>query len=152
MSLDLLSRILRLERRLDSLAKPEIGWTPHFLTTPYTHASFNGDSYSDVAANTIIDNAGWSTTIPATAKALMITCMCRDSGSAATTDLYVALYSTAAAATATAAIRPSSKANDDYEQQGPIIIPCTDGDIWYRVNASGATTMDIWLWCFGWWE
>ena len=151
MSLDLLSRILRLERRLDSLAKPEIGWTPHFLTTPYTNASFNGDSFSDVAANTIIDNASWSTTIPATAKALMIYGYCRDSGSAATAGLYFALYSAAAAASAVFSICPSSQINDDpMPSMG--IVPCTDGDIWYRVNASGATTMDIWLFCIGWWE
>ena len=151
MSLDLLGRILRLERRLDSLAKPEIGWQPHFLITPYTNAAFNGDSFSDVAVNTVIDNASWSTTIPATAKALLIRLECADSGSAATADLYVALYGSAAAATPNLAVRPSGKANDD-KQTGSGVLPCTDGDIWYRVNASGATTMDIWLWCYGWWE
>jgi len=29
--------------------------------------------------------------------------------------------------------------------------PCTDGDIWYRVNASGTNTLDVYLFCYGYW-
>ena len=44
----------------------------------------------------------------------------------------------------------SGKDNDDYAEAN-FIMPCTDGDIWYAVNASGASTMDIWLRCYGYW-
>jgi len=151
MDAETVRRISQLERRLDNLAQHERGWQPHFLTTPYTNAAFDGDSFSDVAANTKIENTSWSTTIPATAKALLIRCQCRDSGSAATTGLYVVLYGAAAATVPSLGVWPSGKTNDDYDET-TAIVPCTDGDIWYQVNASGATTMDIWLWCFGWWE
>ncbi len=151
MNLDLLSRIVRIERRLDNLVKPERGWTPHFLTTPYTNADFNGDSFSDVAVNTVIENTSWSTTIPTNAKALLIEGECYDSGSAATANLYVALYGAALATNAPWVMSPSGQNNDGYAF-GMGIVPCTDGDIWYRVVASGVSTMDIWLECFGWWE
>ena len=65
MDADLIRKISELERRLDGLNLPEKGWTPHFLTEPYTNTTFDGDSFSDVAAHTKIENTSWSTTIPA---------------------------------------------------------------------------------------
>ena len=147
---DLVRRLGIIERRLDDLLQPERGWNPHFLTSPYTNTNFDGDSFSDVAAQTKIENTDWSTTIPATAKALDIQLVCRDSGSAGTAGLYVLLYAVNGA-TIGRGCWPSGKANDDYAEAN-FIMPCTDGDIWYVVNASGANTMDIWLRCWGWWE
>ena len=147
----LVRKLAMLERRLDNLAQPEKGWVPHFLTTPYTNTDFDGDSFSDVAANTKIENTDWSTTIPATAKALIIRILCRDSGSAATAGLYVALAGAAAATGFPLVCRPSGKANNDFADSSGVV-PCTDGDIWYQINASGASTMDVWLECYGWWE
>lgn len=118
------------------------------LSTPIAHNSFNGDSYSDVTSNTKIENTSWATTIPSDAKALLIYGWCRDSGSAATAGLYVALFSSSGASNASFAISPSGKANDDYAF-GMGVVPCTDGDIWYQVEASGTSTMDIWLLVWG---
>lgn len=118
------------------------------LTTPLTHSSFNGDSFSDVGSNTKIENTSWSSTIPGEAKALLIRCACRDSGSAATAGLHFALHGTSAAADPTLVVRPSGKANDDFAEQVGFV-PCTDGDLWYQCNASGTTTLDVYLWCFG---
>ena len=148
---ELVRKIAYLERRLDNLAKPEAGWTPHFLTTAYTNANFNGDSFSDVAANTKIENTDWSTTIPSDAKALMIYGQCRDSGSAATADLFFNLYTTAGGSTAAFAMT-SSGAPNDSSAYGQAVVPCTDGDVWYKCAASGADTMDVWLYCWGWWS
>jgi len=147
---ELIAKIAALEKRLDDLVKPEKGWTPHFLTEPLTNTDFDGDSFSDVAALTKIENTSWSTTIPADAKALLIRILCRDSGSAATTNLYVSLFGAAAAVYPSLAARPSSLTNNDYAEASGIV-PCTDGDIWYTINASAASTMDVWLQCFGWW-
>lgn len=150
MDADIVQRITALEQWQESLELPEMGGQPTFLTTPYTNANFNGDSFSDVGANTKIENTDWSTTIPANAKALLIYGQCQDSGSAATAGLYFALFPAAAATAAAFAMGPSGKANDDYAWE-MATVPCTDGDVWYKVNASGANTFDVWLWCFGYW-
>ena len=150
MSLDLIRRLIRLEKRVDDLARPEIGWTPVFFTTPLTNTDFDGDSFSDVAANTKIENTSWSSTIPSDAKALLIRARCRDSDSGNTDGLYLFLYGAAAAATASLSIYLNGIPNDENGSE-TAIVPCTDGDIWYRINASGADTMDVWLLCFGYW-
>jgi len=150
MDRDTVKRILTLEQRFDRLNLPEVGSQPVWLTEPYTHTDFDGDSFSDVGAHTKIENTGWSTTIPANAKALVIRVNARDSGSAAATSLYFALYSTATATNPTLACFVGGHTNDAIvEVQG--IVPCTSGDVWYRVEASGATTLDVWLKVVGYW-
>jgi len=150
MSSELVKRILGLERRLDRLKLPELGPQPVFLDDPYTNADFDGDSFSDVAVHTKIENTSWSTTVPATAKALIIRADVRDSGSGATTGLYFRIYSTSTSTYPAMILRPSGKANDTYVSNSGVV-PCTDGDIWYRVNASGANTMDVFLYVVGYW-
>jgi len=147
---ELIAKIAALEKRLDDLVKPEKGWTPHFLEEPLTNADFNGDSFSDVGVHTKIENTSWSTAIPADAKALIIGGLARDSGSAASLDLYFLLYSSATATAYALSIRPAGITNDAIISNSGVV-PCTDGDIWYRVNASGASTMDVWLRCMGYW-
>jgi len=137
-------------RRLDNLAQPEIGWTPHFLPEPYTNTTFDGDSFSTVAAHTKIENTSWSTTVPATAKALIIRMVARDSGSAADLGVRFELYSTSTATSPAAAVRPAGTTNDALTEI-QAVIPCTDGDVWYECGASGASTLDVWLLCIGYW-
>ena len=148
---EMVRKIVELEKRLDDLVQPEVGPIFRPLTTPYTHASFAGNAFSTVAVNTLIDNAGWSTTIPADAVAVLIRAVARDSASAATGNLYVALFSAAAAAGASLVCRPSGK-NDDDRADATGVMPCTNGDIWYQINASGINTLDVWLYCFGYWR
>ena len=150
MDLELVRKIHELERRLDALTLPEIGAQPIFLTTPLTNADFNGDSFSNVGANTIIQNTSWSSTIPANAKALLIRITARDSGSAGTNNLYFGLYGAAAAANDSLRLYLNGNPNDTYGAASGVV-PCTDGDIWYQCNASGAGTLDIWLECYGYW-
>ena len=148
MSLDLIRRLTRLEKRLDDFPGPEI-CVPYFFTTPLTNASFNGDSFSDVAVTTKIENTGWSTTIPADAKALLIRISARDSGSAANT-VYFNLYPASGATTAALSLTLTDYTNDTTRSETGVI-PCTDGDLWYQCGASGADTLDVWLYCFGYW-
>ena len=150
MDAELVKKITDLERRLDNLALIERGWVPTFLDEPYTNASFDGDSFSDVVVLTKIENTSWSTTVPADAKALIITGAARDSGSAAATALYFRIYSTSTATNPALTIWPSGVTND-ARVGADGIVPCTDGDIWYDVNASGASTMDVWLYVVGYW-
>jgi hypothetical protein len=147
---ELVRKIAYLERRLDNLAKPEAGWTPHFLDEPYTNADFDGDSFSNVAVHTKIENTSWSTTIPSNARALMIRGDAKDSGSAANTTLYFRIYSTATATLPAFFLRPAGITNDAFTNNSGNV-PCTNGDIWYRVNASGASTMDVYLYVVGYW-
>ena len=149
MSLDLIRRLTRLEKRVDDFPRPEI-CVPYFLTTPYTNTTFDGDSFSDVAANTKIENTSWSTTIPIDAKALLIRAVCRDSGSGGTNDLNFRLYPASAATVPALGVYLNGVPNDEYASE-TAVVPCTDGDLWYRCNASGASTLDVWLYCFGYW-
>ena len=150
MSLDLIRRLIRLEKRVDDLARPEIGPTPIFLDSPLTNTDFDGDSFSDVGANTKIENTSWSTTIPSDARALLIRLKANDSGSAATANVNFRLFATAGGGIATMRLDLAGFPNDQQVSQ-TAVVPCTDGDIWYQCNASGADTLDIQLWCWGYW-
>ena len=118
------------------------------LSTFLTNSDFNGDSFSDVASNTKIENTSWSTAIPAEARALLIYGYARDSASASTSGLYFALYPTSTATQAAINWTIGGKPNDDWEAH-TAVMPCTDGDIWYKVEASGTNTLDVYLYCWG---
>ena len=150
MSQEIAKRLLELERRMDGLNLPEVGSQPVFLDEPLTNTTFDGDSFSTVAVHTKIENTSWSTTIPTNATALIIRMDTNDEASAATPTLYFALYSTATATGAGMVGRPSGKANDDRDTECSVV-PCTNGDVWYRCAASGANTLDVRLWCVGYW-
>ena len=121
----------------------------HPLTTPLTNTSFDGDSFSAVGASTKVENTSWSSTIPANAKALLLRIAARDSGSAGGTDVYFA-------------VGPSTTywyygrafvgglVNDAISENN-CVVPCVNGDIYYQCTATGASTMDVWMECMGYW-
>ena len=150
MDADLVKKITELERRLDNLSLHERGWVPTFFDDPLTNTDFDGDSFSDVAVHTKIENTSWSTTIPSDAKALILRAVCRDSGSAGTNGLYLWLYPASASTSPCFSVYLNGIPNDQSQSE-TAIVPCTNGDIWYRVNASAASTFDIWLYCWGYW-
>jgi len=113
------------------------------LPVPYTNSSFDGDSFSDVTTNTKIENTSWSTTIPADAKGLILKVTCRDSGSGGSSP-NIKLYPSSTATIPSKTIYFQHAPNDDLIEES-VFVPCTEGDIWYRVDATGAGTMDIWL-------
>ena len=148
--LEVVNRITALERRLDSLMLPEVGWSPTYLSTPYTNDSFDGDSFSDVGTNTKIENTSWSTTIPSDAKALLIRVKASDSGSAATANVHFRLFAASDGSIATLRLDLAGFPDDQQVSQ-TAVVPCDSGDIWYQCNASGTDTLDVNLWCFGYW-
>ena len=150
MSLDLIRRLIRLEKRVDDLARPEIGPTPIFVPAGYTNTDFDGDSFSTVGAHTKIENTSWSTTIPSDARGLLIRMRINDSGSAANTNINFRIFATAAASNAAMRTDLDGVPNDSVVHQ-TAVVPCTNGDIWYRCTASGANTMDVVLQCYGYW-
>ena len=117
------------------------------LKEPYTHTSFDGDSFSTVGSNTKIENTGWSTTIPADAKAIVLRVDARDSGSASG-NCWFGIYTESGGTSAAIMCRPYGRPNDARESEHQTV-PCTDGDIWYQTTATGTNTLDVWLWCFG---
>lgn len=121
----------------------------HPITEPLTNTSFDGDSFSDVSTHTKIENTSWSTTVPSGAVALAIRMVARDSASLANT-CWFALYSTSAATNTPLVATANGKAdNTTTENSG--VVPCTNGDVWYRCAASGADTLDVWLYVTGYW-
>jgi hypothetical protein len=119
----------------------------HPLSTPLTHTSFDGDSFSDVGTSTIIQNTSWSSTIPADAKALLIEIVAVDSGSWGTAGLFFAVGPTATYWYQVVA-RP---AGGSVAASALAPVTCTNGDIYYRVDASGTDTLDVTLRCWGYW-
>ncbi|MGD8752870.1 MAG: hypothetical protein PVG14_15665, partial [Anaerolineales bacterium] len=119
----------------------------HPLRAPITHASFSGNAHSDVSTSTKIDNTAWSTTIPTNAQALLLRIIARDSAAWGTTGLY---FTCGPSSTndAAATVRP---AGGNVWIELVAVVPCTSGDIWYKINASGSGTMDIYLQVWGYW-
>jgi len=118
------------------------------LLDPLTHSSFGGASFSDVAALTKIENTSWSSTIPAEARALAIRMAIRDSGSSTVTSCAVRLYAYSTATQHGMEVQCAG-INNDALASSHAIVPCTNGDIWYTVDATGTNTLDIWLRCTG---
>ncbi|MFP4344259.1 MAG: hypothetical protein ACLFU8_06175 [Anaerolineales bacterium] len=117
------------------------------LTTPLTHTSFDGDAFSDVGTATKIENTSWSSAIPANAVALLIDISCVDSGSWGTNGLYFRVGPSSSYPYAFI-VRP--KGGNVYEA-GMSVVPCTNGDLWYQVNASGTNTLTVFMKCWGYW-
>jgi hypothetical protein len=119
----------------------------HFLSTPLTSTSWDGDSYS-TTAKTLIDLSSVFG-VPAGVKAVYVQMAIRDSASS-TTDAWIVL---GADNTDGKGINfgCGGLANDMWARPAAIV-PCnTDGDIYYQINASGTSTFDVYLFIWGYW-
>ena len=130
------------------------GWVYPYTTgwvgtagAPLTSGSFDGDAFSDTAKTKIDLSAVFG--CPANIKAVAATVSCRDSGSAATSGLFVILSPNNTASSGGLACRPSGITND-YVVTASAVVPCdSSGDIYYQVEASGSSTMDVWIEIWG---
>lgn len=116
------------------------------LTTPLTSTSWDGDAYSDVAATTLDLSTVFSA--PAGIKAVALKISARDSGSAGTR-----CYVAAGPASGYYAIEceVTGLANDTIRTFSGVV-PCdANGDIVYAIEASGASTIDVWMTIWGYW-
>ena len=118
---------------------------PVWLDVPILHTSFDGDAFSDVGSSTKIENTSWVSTIPAAAKALLVRIVASDSGPAGE---YYFVIGPSVRHFYAAAVRP---AGGDIAQEQTAWVPCTNGDLWYQCEASGAATLDIALQVWGYW-
>ena len=125
---------------------------PVFLHKPLTADNFNPANLTTSTVSAKIENTEWSSTIPATARALIIQCEAADSANVDTTspqgaDYFFALGPTAADFNAMIT-RPIG---GDIVANKKELVPCTKGDLWYQHSASGAGTLNVTLKCWGWW-
>lgn len=145
--LALVRRIAQLERRLDALRLPEAA-LPTWRSTMHSSVDWTGNAFS-TTAKTLLDLSSVFN-MPANIKAALASIRIRDSASAAN-DCFLILSPND---TANRGIRVSCEgvANDGWAAGG-FWVPCTaDGDIYYQIAASGASTMDIYLHFWGYWK
>ena len=142
----MMQKLKRLEREVERLQRWESGKFIA-LTTPLTSTSWDGDARSTTNKTKIDLSEVFG--VPAGVKAVIIWAGIRDSGSA-NFDANLEL-SPNAGLTAGISLDCSGQANDSWERMSAIV-PCdNNGDIYYRVTASGTNTMDIYLQIWGWW-
>jgi hypothetical protein len=114
----------------------------HLLTAKRTNTAFDGDAFSTVGTSQEIERTDWDPDLPANVKAVVIRIAARDSGASVQTALSVF-------------IGPSSTEwdwagvwpiGDDAIVENTAIVPVdSNGSLWYRIEASGTNTTDVWL-------
>ena len=122
------------------------GW--HFLTTPKTSTSWDGDAYSTTAKTKIDLSAVFG--VPAGVKAVMVRMAARDSGSSTWyCQLGLSPNSTAGSVAVQAYLH--GVPNDVYVSVNGIV-PCDgNGDVYYQIAASGTGTLDAIIEIWGYW-
>ena len=118
------------------------------LTAPLTSTSWDGDSFSTSVGSQFLDmSAAFGASYPTSGvKAVLLWVMGRDSATWPTDDLWIDFG-------------PSSTYyyagglqvfGGDIRNQGMLILPTdANGDLYYRVKASGTSTFDVWLRVWG---
>jgi len=121
-----------------------VGYT--FLTTPLTSTDWDGDAKSDASA-TKLDMSAVFTGYPTTAiKAVLLRVAARDSAALGTTGLY---FSVGPSATYYYALQ-ANPPGGDVLSSNTAWVPCdANGDIYYKIEASGSGTCDCWLEVWG---
>jgi len=120
---------------------------PTWLMTPLTSVAWDGDSYSTTAKTLIDLSAVFGA--PANIKSVMICVTINDSASAGG-DYWLILGPTNGVGSGVP-IDCSGLANDRTERN-QVIVPCdANGDIYYQIAASGASTMDVIMQIYGYW-
>lgn len=121
----------------------------HFPAAPLVSTAWDGDAYS-TTGKTLIDLSVVFSGVPAGVKAVAVRLSARDSASAATSNIFVGLSNNNTSLSFALAVSPRGLPNSYYAEQDGIV-PCNaNGDIYYQVQASGASTMDIILTVIGW--
>ena len=121
------------------------GW--HFLTTPLTSTSWDGDSYS-TTAKTLIDLSEVFG-VPAGVKGILVRLVARDSGSSAG---YCQLGLSPNSADSVAVQAYLHGVPNDVYVSVNGIVPCDgNGDVYYLIAASGTGTLDAFIEIWGYW-
>ncbi|MDO8683474.1 MAG: hypothetical protein Q7N50_08335 [Armatimonadota bacterium] len=134
--------------RLETLENKFVGYVFVPLTSPLTSTSWDGDSFSTTAPTLIDLSAVFG--VPAGVKAVYLSVVINDSGSAATADVNISFYPASGGIFAHV-VYCGGIANDAMAAaQG--IVPCdANGDVYYSITASGVGTLDVRIRIFGYW-
>lgn len=139
-------KIADLERRLQWLELAEVG-SVVIQDTALTSTSWDGDARS-TTAKTLIDMSAVFTGYPSGARAVLVDVALRDIASAGG-DYYIRLDSTDA--NGVGVLIPCGGLANDKIASHQAWVPCdANGDIYFQIVASGASTLDVWLEVRGW--
>ena len=124
------------------------GWTHPFhpLQAPLTSTAWDGDSFSTEAATLLDLSAVFG--VPAGVKAVLVRLQTRDSAAWGTADLYT---SVGPSATVFYEVTCRCFGGDVWNNALGICACDANGDIYYRILASGAGTMDVYIQILGYW-
>lgn len=118
------------------------------LTTPLTSTSWDGDAYSTTAKTLIDLSAVFGA--PAGIKAIQARMIARDSGSSGASP-YFGLSPNNTAASIALNVRLDAMGNDVWHEADGIC-PCdANGDVYYQISATGASTLDAHIQIWGYW-
>ena len=149
-----------LERLLNKMRPLITGWFPHWIyanmpewvtnggtaNTPLTSTSWDGDARSTTARTSLDLSAVFGA--PAGIKAILVKVTIRDSGSAGG-DYSFNLTPASGSGEIAFASRCSGLPNDSFTTEAGIV-PCdANGDVYYQIAASGASTMDVTMQIWG---
>ena len=118
------------------------------LTTSLTSTSWDGDARSTTAKTLLDLSAVFG--VPAGVKAVLVRLFCADSASASgNSGFYFGVSPNNIAGDMAVVARPIGIAND-FRVEAQSICPCNvNGDIYFQCTASGADTLDVWLYVWG---
>ena len=148
----IIERLKRIEREVERLrVKEKQVFVP--LTTPLTSTSWDGDAYSSTSGKVLID---LSTVfgVPAGIKAIILEANFKDSGSetgTANDGPWLVFSGENTDSWQGAGVNIRGVPNDHYRNAHFIVACNDDGDIYYRLNASGTDTANIILKIWGYW-
>ena len=143
-------RVDNLERAIERLQGmlSSASLQPTYLTTPLTSTSWDGDSFSTTGKTLIDLSAVFG--VPAGVRWVYVRVYIRDSASAGSA-VGIIWLSPDSTSYSGLSVGATGLANDAIAR-GAVLVPCTDGDIYYQIAASGVGTTDVWLeiWGYGW--
>src|SRR5574340_1088389 len=118
----------------------------HYLTTPLTSTSWDGETYS-TTAKTLIDLSA-TFGVPAGVRAVYVRLFAKDTASAGASGVYIALSGTSTVSLHALGLFCDRAVNNALISVSGEV-PCdANGDIYYQVGASGVNTMtvDLQIW------
>lgn len=141
----IINSIEAIKKRVSRLETIDISrWV--YLTTPLTSTDWTWDSFS-TTAKTLID-LSVVFAVPAGVKAVLVSGTVNDSGSALDTTVQLILSPNDTHDSGMVA-SPRGLTND-FRHDFAFTVPCNvDGDIYYQIDAHGASTFDVYLIIWG---
>ena len=141
--------MINIEQLLEKIRPYVLGWVHpfHALAAPLTSASWAGNSFSSVGTPTQIDLSAVFG-LPVGITAVLLYSDVNDSAALGTDGLYFTCGPSSSYYYSTL----NAPIGGDVSSIKTEMVPCdANGDIWYRIGASGSNTMDIRLQIVGYW-